>query len=49
MFEKLFENRLSQEEAREFLIELYKKGESAEDIMEAAKIYARALRKATYT
>ena len=38
MFEKLFRNELSPEEARQFLIELYEKGESAEDIAEAAKI-----------
>ncbi|BCD68213.1 anthranilate phosphoribosyltransferase [Nitratiruptor sp. YY09-18] len=38
MFEKLFNNELSEQEARAFLIELYKKGESAEDIAEAAKI-----------
>ena len=38
MFERLFRNELSAEEARRFLIELYEKGESAEDIAEAAKI-----------
>ncbi|BCD60431.1 MULTISPECIES: anthranilate phosphoribosyltransferase [unclassified Nitratiruptor] len=38
MFEKLFNNELSEQEARAFLIELYKKGERAEDIAEAAKI-----------
>ena len=38
MFEKLFANELSAEEAREFLIELYNKGESAEDIAKAARI-----------
>ncbi len=37
-FEKLFANKLSQEEAREFLISLYNKGESAEDIATAAEI-----------
>ncbi len=37
MFEKLFENRLSPEEAKEFLVGLYEKGESAEDIAKAAK------------
>jgi len=38
MFEKLFANELSPEEAREFLIELYERGESAEEIAEAARI-----------
>ncbi len=38
MFERLFANELSQDEARAFLIELYEKGESAEDIAKAAKI-----------
>ena len=38
MFEKLFENRLSEKEARNFLIELYKKGESSEDIKNAAEV-----------
>ncbi|WP_457560112.1 anthranilate phosphoribosyltransferase, partial [Caminibacter sp.] len=38
MFERLFENKLSEEEARNFLIELYEKGESAEDIKNAAEV-----------
>ncbi len=38
MFEKLFKNELSQDEARDFLVELYKKGESAEDIANAASV-----------
>ena len=37
-FERLFENKMSQDEAREFLIELYKKGESAEEIAAAVKV-----------
>lgn len=37
-FEKLFENRLSQDEAREFLVSLYEKGESAEDITSAVEV-----------
>ena len=37
-FEKLFANKLSTEDARAFLIELYKKGESAEDIAIAASV-----------
>ena len=38
MFEKLFNNELSQQEAKEFLVELYKKGESSQDIANAAKV-----------
>ncbi len=38
MFEKLFNNELNEEEARRFLIELYKKGESSEDIKNAAEV-----------
>jgi len=38
MFEKLFANELSPDEAREFLIDLYERGESAEDVARAAKI-----------
>ena len=37
-FYKLFKNEMSEEEAREFLIELYEKGESAEDIAAAAEV-----------
>jgi len=37
-FEKLFNNQLSEDEAREFLVELYKKGESASDIADAASV-----------
>jgi anthranilate phosphoribosyltransferase len=37
-FEKLFNNELSTEEARAFLVELYEKGESHEDIAIAASI-----------
>ena len=37
-FEKLFNNELSIDKARELLIELYKKGESYEDIATVAKI-----------
>ncbi len=38
MFERLFNNELSEQEAREFLIELYEKGESAQEIAQAARI-----------
>lgn len=38
MFEKLFKNELSEDEAREFLVELYNKGESSEDIANAASV-----------
>ena len=37
-FERLFNNQLEVEEAREFLIELYKKGESSEDIAIASEV-----------
>ena len=37
-FEKLFANQMSEDEAREFLIELYQKGESAQEIAAAAKV-----------
>ncbi len=37
-FEKLFDNEMSTEEARTFLIELYKKGESGSDIAAAASV-----------
>ena len=38
MFEKLFKNELSEDEARDFLISLYEKGESSEDIANAADV-----------
>ena len=37
-FTKLFENKMSEDESRDFLIELYKKGESAEEIAAAVKV-----------
>jgi anthranilate phosphoribosyltransferase len=37
-FEKLFNNELSEAEARQFLVDLYEKGESAEDIADAASV-----------
>ena len=37
-FEKLFNNEMAREEARSFLIELYDKGETAEDIAIAASV-----------
>ncbi len=37
-FEKLFNNEMSPEEARKFLVDLYKKGESGEDIAAAASV-----------
>ncbi len=37
-FEKLFDNEMSTEEARTFLIELYEKGESGSDIAAAASV-----------
>jgi len=37
-FEKLFKNQMSEVEARQFLIDLYNKGESAEDIATAASV-----------
>lgn len=38
MFEKLFKNELSQQEAKDFLVELYQKGESSSDIANAASV-----------
>jgi len=38
LFEKLFNNELSEAEARQFLVDLYEKGESAEDIADAAAV-----------
>jgi len=38
MFERLFANQMSEDEARDFLISLYEKGESAEDIADAAYV-----------
>jgi len=37
-FEKLFKNQMSEVEARQFLIDLYEKGESGEDIATAASV-----------
>ena len=37
-FEKLFNNEMSTEEARQFLIDLYEKGETSEDIAAAASV-----------
>jgi len=37
-FEALFEGKMSADEARAFLVELYEKGESAEDIAAAAEV-----------
>lgn len=37
-FEKLFNNQMSETEARQFLINLYEKGETAEDIAAAASV-----------
>lgn len=37
-FEKLFNNEMSTEEARAFLVELYEKGETSEDIAAAASV-----------
>ncbi|NPA28458.1 MAG: anthranilate phosphoribosyltransferase [Epsilonproteobacteria bacterium] len=37
-FEKLFKNELSQEEAKEFLVELYNRGESYKEIATAAEV-----------
>ena len=37
-FERLFNNELSENEAKEFLVELYNKGESASDIAAAASV-----------
>jgi len=38
MFKKLFANQLSPQEAKEFLIQLYQKGESAQEIALAARL-----------
>jgi len=38
MFEKLFNNELNENEAQEFLVNLYKSGESSEDIASAASV-----------
>ncbi len=38
MFEKLFNNELNEDEARDFLVELYNKGESSNDIANAASV-----------
>jgi len=40
-FEKLFNNELSTQEAREFLVNLYKRGESFEEIADASKVMRR--------
>jgi anthranilate phosphoribosyltransferase len=40
-FEKLFSNALSTEESRQFLIDLYNKGETFDDIADAAKVMRR--------
>ena len=40
-FEKLFSNELSTEESRQFLIDLYNKGETFDDIADAAKVMRR--------
>jgi anthranilate phosphoribosyltransferase len=37
-FEKLFKNEMSEEEAKKFLVELYKKGEEASEIAAAADV-----------
>lgn len=37
-FEKLFNNEMSTEEARQFLVDLYEKGETSEDIAAAASV-----------
>jgi len=37
-FEKLFKNEMSESQAREFLVNLYEKGESGEDIAAAASV-----------
>ena len=38
MFEKLFNNELSQQEAKDFLVKLYENGESSSDIADAASV-----------
>ena len=40
-FEKLFSNELSTEESRQFLIDLYKRGETFDDIADGAKVMRR--------
>ena len=40
-FEKLFSNELSTEESRQFLIDLYNKGETFDDIADGAKVMRR--------
>jgi anthranilate phosphoribosyltransferase len=40
-FEKLFSNELSTEESRQFLIDIYIKGETFDDIADAAKVMRR--------
>jgi len=40
-FEKLFSNELSTDESRNFLIDLYNKGETFDDIADAAKVMRR--------
>ena len=37
-FEKLFNNEMSEQEARGFLVDLYEKGETSEDIAAAASV-----------
>ena len=37
-FERLFENKMSEDEARDFLVGLYERGESASEIAAAAKV-----------
>ncbi len=38
VFKKLFENKMSEEEAKELLVSLYERGESADEIAAAAKV-----------
>ena len=38
MFEKLFNNELSEQEAKDFLVKLYENGESSSDIADAASV-----------
>jgi len=40
-FEQLFNNKLSTDEARQFLINLYKKGETFDDIADASRVMRR--------
>jgi len=40
-FEKLFSNELSAEESRQFLVDLYNKGETFDDIADASKVMRR--------